>query len=399
MSRSAQQSEVMNIRTITISGIACGILTLALPMQAAKNSELPPVTTIRVPNSGIQPQILERGGIVHVLYFSGDPQRGDLMYTTSRDYGRTFATQMRVNSERGTAMATGNIRGGQMAMDGAGRVHVAWIGSSLALPRSASNSAPVLYTRLNDLGDAFEPTQHVNQASWGADGATVAADNTGHVFVFWHAQPPQGKDEADRRLWIAKSADSGKSFVPEAIAFTEPTGVCGCCGTRAFVGADDTVYVLFRSATNVVHRDMYLLSSVDHSGFRGSDIAGWDIGACVMSSEFFLQSGKDILAAWESEKQVYFGRIKPGTTDLDIVIAAPGLGRNRKYPALATNKNGQILFVWTDNMAWGKGGTVEWQLYDRNLQPEAGSGKSDDVPVWSLVAAFARPDGGFVVMF
>ena len=84
----------------------------------------PSVNLIRVPNSGIQPQIVERDGIVHLLYFTGDPAKGDLNYVTSRDYGKTFSTPIRVNSEPGTAMATGNIRGGQMAIGANGIVHV-----------------------------------------------------------------------------------------------------------------------------------------------------------------------------------------------------------------------------------------------------------------------------------
>jgi hypothetical protein len=358
------------------------------------------VTLMRVPNSGIQPQVIQQNGVIHLLYFTGDPKKGDLNYVTSRDSGHSFSKPIRVNSQPGTAMAVGNIRGGQMAIDAKGRIHVAWIGSSVALPRGASNSAPILYARLNDAKDAFETSQHVNQLSWGADGATVASDSLGNVFVFWHAQPPRGKDEADRRLWMAKSVDGGKYFAGEAVAFTEPTGVCGCCGTRAFAGLDNTVYVLFRAATEVVHRDIYLLSSDDHgASFRGSDIAAWNIGACVMSSASLVQSGREILAGWESEKQVYFGRVRQGTNKVDSVSAAPGSGKNRKYPALVTNNNGETLFAWTENMAWGKGGSVAWQMYDRKLQPEAANGKTDGAPAWSLVAAFARPDGGFSIVY
>src|SRR5205823_8002679 len=112
-------------------------------------------------------------------------------------------------------------------------------GSSIALPRTASNSSPVLYARLSDAKDHFEKSRPLNQASWGADGASIAADSHGGVFVFWHAQPPQGKDESNRRLWMAKSTDGGKSFANEKIAFEEPTGVCGCCGSRAFADRDD----------------------------------------------------------------------------------------------------------------------------------------------------------------
>jgi hypothetical protein len=35
----------------------------------------------------------------------------------------------------------------------------------------------------------------------------------------------------------------------------------------------------------------------------------------------------------------------------------------------------------------------------QELQPETPSGKVDGVPAWSLVAAFARPDGGFVITY
>jgi hypothetical protein len=360
----------------------------------------PTVNVIRVPDSGIQPQVVERDGIVHLLYFTGDPQKGDLNYVTSRDYGKTFSTPIRVNSEPGTAMATGNIRGGQMAVGTNGIVHVAWIGSSAALPRAASNSGPVMYARLGDAGARFEKSQHLNQASWGADGASIAADSQNDVFVFWHAQPPNGKDESNRRVWLAKSNNGGRSFADEKVAFGEGTGVCGCCGSKAFADRDDTVYLLFRAATEVVHRDMYLLSSVDRgANFRGSDVAAWNIGACVMSSAALVQAGQDVLAAWESEKQVFFGRVDHRAHKVENSAAAPGTGKNRKYPALAVNRNGEALFAWTDNMSWAKGGKAEWQLYDRTFHPQGESGQAEGVPAWSLVAAFARPDGNFAVVF
>ncbi len=383
-----------------LPGLSLVFALAVLCAGGAVNPVQPSVSLMRVPDSGIQPQIVEKDGIVHLLYFTGDPKNGDLNYVESRDYGKTFSKPIRVNSEPGTAMATGNIRGGQMAIGANGRVHVAWIGSSVAQPRAASNTAPVLYARMADTKDHFEASQHVNGASWGPDGASIAADSKGDVFVFWHAQPPGGKDEATRQFWVARSTDGGKSFAGEKDAYSEPTGVCGCCGSRAFADADDTVYALFRAATQVVHRDMYLLTSTDRGKtFHGADIAKWDIGACVMSSESLVQAGKDVLAAWESEKQVYFGRIDHATHQLGGVTAAPDSGTNRKYPAVATNKNGQTLFVWTENMAWAKGGSVVWQMYDRSNHPEGARGQSSGVPAWSLVAAFARPDGSFTIVY
>jgi len=390
-------------RFLILAAILIGVFSWA---GSSAKTDTPSVSVLRVPEGGIQPQIVEKDGVVHLLYFTGDAGGGDLKYVRSRDYGRTFSEPMRVNSQPLSAMATGNIRGGQIAVGADGRVHVAWIGSAGAQPRGAANSAPVLYARLNDAGTAFGTQRAVSQSSWGADGGTLAADSRNNVYVFWHAEPPGGRNEESRRLWMAKSADGGLSFADEKAAFGETTGVCGCCGSRALAGPDGSLYVLFRSATEMVHRDIWLLTSADHgSTFRSSDISRWNVGACVMSSAALSLTPTGVLAAWESEKQVYLGRVAAGTGGVEESVGAPETGgvaardHNRKYPALATNARGETLFVWTENMAWKKGGAAAWQIYDRSLKPEPGAGKADGVPAWGLVAAFARPDSSFVVMF
>src|SRR5205807_3876796 len=79
---------------------------------------------VRVPNHGIQPQVaVDSKGVVHLLYFKGEPGGGDLFYTTSKD-GVHFKHAIRVNSQPGSAVATGNIRGGHLAVGKGGRAHV-----------------------------------------------------------------------------------------------------------------------------------------------------------------------------------------------------------------------------------------------------------------------------------
>jgi hypothetical protein len=380
---------------LTATVIAALLFAVGKPMQNA-----PSVSVLRVPEGGVQPQAEVLDGVVHLIYFTGDATAGDLSYMRSRDYGRTFSSPIRVNRQPGSAMATGNIRGGQIALGPNGQVYVAWIGSRTAQPRAASDSAPVLYARLNHAGTAFEPERMVNHLSWGADGATLAADGSNNVYVFWHAQPPGGKDERNRRLWMAKSVDAGRTFAVETPIFGDGNGVCGCCGSRALAGPNGSLYVLVRSATKIVHRDIWLLTSSDRgSSFQGSDISEWEIGACVMSSEALLSSPRGILAGWESEKQVYFGRVSAGMNHVETQVDAPGSGNNRKYPALASNARGETLFVWTEDMAWKKGGSARWQAYDANLRPVGPEGRADGVPAWGLVSAFARPDDSFAVMF
>jgi hypothetical protein len=370
--------------------------TLALAFAAvitafAGGSGPAPVSVIRVPGGGIQPQVEVKDGVVHMVYFSGEPEHGDLYYVRSRDYGKTFSKPIRVNKP-GSAIAVGAIRGAQLAVGRNGRAHIAWNGSG--------KEPPMLYARLNDAGTAFEPERNLITSAWGLNGGgAIAADAQGGVYVFWHAPMPGVKpDEANRRVWMAKSSNDGKTFAKEAVIYQPQTGVCGCCGMHAFAGTDGALHVLFRSAFETVHRDMYLLTSLDHGRtFHGENVSKWNIGACVMSSEAFAQQKDITLAAWETEKQVYFGKINGNTVPQPV--GAPGRGENRKYPALAMNSKGETLLAWTEGTAWKKGGTLAWQLYNSKLQPERATGKADGSPVWSFPAAFARPDGAFAVVY
>ena len=116
-----------------------------------------------------------------------------------------------------------------------------------------------------------------------------------------------------------------------------------------------------------------------------------------MSSADLTPSPDGLLAAWESEKQTYFGHVENGS--VLKAIAAPGEAHNRKYPVLAVNTKGETLFAWTEGTAWKKGGSVEWQVFDKNGNAEKYKGSVDGFPVWSLVAAFAKPDGDFVLVW
>jgi hypothetical protein len=375
------------------------LLAVCVPAHAGKIDASRKVSLVRVPGGGIQPQVtVDEAGAVHMLYYQGDPQNGDLYYVRARDGGASFSAPLRVNSSHGSAIAVGNIRGGHLAMGKKGRVHVAWNGSRSA---GKPGGEPMLYTRLNDAGNAFEPERNLIQSAYGLDGGgAVAADASGDVYVLWHAPEPGKEGEENRHVWIARSRDDGKTFERERVAYNQPTGACGCCGLNAFADRSGAIYVLYRSATEMVHRDMYLLVSRDKGEtFQGEDISKWNVGYCVMSSESFSQSPTGVLAAWETEKQAYYGRIDPATQRLSTPIAAPGSGENRKFPVVAANAQGETIFVWTEGMAWKKGGRLAWQVYDKSGKATADHGQAEGVPAWSLVAVFARPDGGFTIVY
>jgi hypothetical protein len=382
--------------------VAAGVLVLALA-QLVHAEDGRKVILARVPDGGIQPQcMLDAKGVLHLIYFKGEPGAGDVFYVHSSDYGAHYSRPLHVNSVPGSVIAIGNVRGAQLALGKNGRVHVAWMGSDKAEPRGPDKAAPMLYTRLNDDATAFEPQRNVIHSAYGLNGgASIAADGAGNVYAVWHAGPePDKQNEKYRCVWVAHSGDGGKTFAQEKRAFSESTGACGCCGMRGFADSSGNVYVLYRSATEDVHRDMYLLTSTDKAAtFRGEKIHAWNIDGCPMSTMAFAQTGDNVLAAWETEEQVYCARIDRASGKRSATLVAPGQAKVRKHPAVAGNKQRDTILVWTEGMGWNKGGTLAWQVFDKDGNPTPDKGRARGVPTWSLVAVVPRPDGGFTILY
>lgn len=379
------------------------VLASLLPALAARagapsaQSASGKVKLLRVPNGGLQPQTaIDERGALHLIYFTGEPGGGNVYYVR-RDAGKTeFTTPLRVNSESNTAVATGTIRGAHLAVGKNGRVHVSWNGPH----KPGGHEAPMFYARMNDARTAFEAQRNVMQFSSGLDGGgSVAADNTGNVYVAWHGRGDK-EGEEHRRVWVARSKDEGKTFAREVAAWNEPTGACGCCGMRAFTDRQGRVHLLYRAATESVNRDMYLLIS-DNRGqsFSGMRLDKWKINACPMSSASFADGANGLLAAWETEGQVYFAALNPKKPQPLPPIPATGVAGKRKHPVIAANANGETLLVWTEGTGWKKGGSFAWQLYDTQGKPVGEKGEAAGIPAWSLAAVVAEKDGSFTIIY
>jgi hypothetical protein len=359
------------------------------------------VTVLRLPDSGIQPQVaVDANGDVDVLYFKGDAAHGDLFYARVDSQGR-LSRPLQVNSRPGSATATGTMRGGHLAIGRNGRVSVAWHGSGQAVPKAVGDETPVLYARMNDAGTSFELERNVVQTRLtGLDGGTVAADTRGNVYVAWHAFKPGLRGEADRRVWVAGSTDDGRTFSVESAASEASTGACGCCAVGAFADRRGTLYILYRAATDTVHRDTYLLTSRDTgASFTTEKLQDWNIGACPMSTYTLGEGGGGVFAAWETDGQVQWVRIDPLNGRRSSIVSPAGSLKNRKHPVLAANAQGETLLAWTEGTAWNKGGGLAWQLFDKAGRPIGDQGRAQGVPTWSMAAAFARRDGGFSIIY
>ncbi len=215
-------------------GISCWhsliVSMLLIPAVVRGDGLLSPIDILRVPNGGIQPQVaIDGNGTVHMLYYRGDAAAGDIYYVNRRHNEAAFSSPLRVNSQTGSAVAMGTIRGAQLALGRDGRVHVAWNGSQTAQPKGIPNpelppespyrlSSPMLYTRLAKDGSGFETQRNLMTHTYALDGGgSLAADTQGNVFVAWHANTVSVEQtgEGSRSVWVAISHDDGANFAPE----------------------------------------------------------------------------------------------------------------------------------------------------------------------------------------
>lgn len=386
----------MRFRHVCLFGLFCAVLSAGEPR------------IVDLPNGGVQPRVaVDETGVLHVVYFQGSDTAGDLFYVRSSDGGQTFSAPVTVNSQPGSAVAAGAIRGVQIALGKAGRLHVVWNGSTTARPKGPPNpeappdsphsGLPLLYTRLNAAGEAFESQRNLMQHTFGLDGGgTVAADSQGGVFVAWHGkQAGASEGEGGRRVYLTRSLDDGSTFERETPISPAATGACGCCGMKLFAASDGTLYGLYRTATDVVHRDMELLVSTDRGRtFQGKRIHEWEISACPMSSMSFAENGGTVAAAWETEGQVYWARLsRDPKAAIQALAAAGGEGERRKYPDIAINDAGDVLLSWADVPGWKKPGALHWQLFPKIGARSRAKAASEPLPVWSFPAVFAGPSG------
>lgn len=380
-------------------------LMLALVWLVGACSNLALAAEVRVqraPAGALQPQaVMDAQGTLHLVYLQGEPKGCDVFYTRRAPGKTAFSPPMRVNSQAGSAVAVGTIRGAQVALGKGGRVHVVWNGSMHALPKPPTQSAPLLYTRIDDGGAAFEPQRNLISGTQHLDGGgTVAADATGNVYVLWHSAPPGNQaGEAGRAVFLVRSQDEGRTFAGERIVNPEPTGACACCGMRAFADAQGNLFALYRTAANALNRDMTLLVSRDQgTRFTSTTLHRWRLSQCPMSSEFMVEGRGSLLAAWETDGAVQYAALKLAELD-KLTPIRPSTTAKGKHPVLAVNTAGETLLGWTEGTGWQRGGALVWQVFRPDGRPLGEPQRREGIPVWGLAAAVAEPDGSFTILY
>lgn len=380
-----------------LAALAAAIsLSLTASHAFSPQPSAPRVNIVATPDGGIQPQaVVDGAGTINLIYFKGEPRGGDLFYVRRKPADAAFSTPIRVNSDAGTAIATGSVRGGQISFGRNGWIHVAWNGSK-AIERDGVNQTPMWYARLTPGANAFEPQRAISSQTKNLDGGgSIAADRSGQVHVVWHAAGLE-EGEPHRRIYVATSVDDGARFAPEK-AFANDGGACGCCGLETLVDTRGRLQILYRSAGAMIHRDAMWITIGPQGASTPVRLQPWELPACPMTTFAMASSTDGIVAAWETQQQIYAAVLKPDTRELTTVMPVEG-SAIRKHPSVAVNAAGDRLIAWTEGTAWARGGTLAWELRDRQGRRLASQSNAGAVPVWGLVSASARPDGSFLLI-
>lgn len=361
----------------------------------------PRVQIGRVPEGGLQPSAQAgEAGRIHLVYLTGEPKAADIHYVTRTAANTPWSAPRVVNSQPGSAVAIGTVRGPRLAPGAGNSVHVVWNGSSQALPKPGESS-PLLYSRLSAGQTAFEPQRALGGATRHLDGGAALAANAGNqVAVVWHAALPEpsagGDDETKRAVFVAASDDGGSHFAAPRRIDGAGAGVCACCGLEAGFSDPKTFHVLYRGAEDGSERGMRLLTSTDAGqAFAGRLLDRWSLTTCPMTTLHFAANPGAALVVWSTRGEIKIAKL-PGNAE---PMSISGPDRRANHPVSATNTRGETLVAWTEGTGWQKGGALAYVVLGADLKPVAPVTRQNGVPVWGSVTAWAETDGSFTVLF
>lgn len=348
-----------------------------------------------VPEGGIQPQVAAApDGVVHLVYLKGEPRSCDVRYTRRQPGATEWQTPVTVNSEAGSAIAAGTIRGAQMALGKNGSVQVIWNGHGPEGTDWRFQQAPMLYARLEPGAKAFTRQENLLGNTTALDGgASIAASGDGRVYVVWHGLPQGKEGEAERVVFVRASTDNGRTFAPPTALTTDHPGVCPCCSLRAQVSSNGMLSVLYRAATSPMDRGMVWLTVAPGAKGITTPVQEWRVARCPMSSASMALDGKGALrGAWETEDRVFTGILGS-----DSSTWLPGGPKDTAHPSLAINGQGETLIAMVHGGGMHQAGRLYWRTFDPQGKP-ANAATGEMLPVSSFPVAYAKADGAFVIL-
>lgn len=390
-----------------LGALGTGVFAQDAGQTAAQSEASFVVKYLRCPDGGVRP-VVERDGLgnIHIVYHTGFSPAADLYYMQSSDGGIEFSTPIRVNATDGGVDASDFSRGASLAVGRDGRPFVVWTGSEKSAERGPDGETPLMFTRLADDQEAFEPARNLLRTRWGLRATPgITADANGNVYVFWHAPDddhPEDVKYNDRVVYWTQSSDGGQTFSEsDRIDERKPKGVSANSSLNARIDEDGTIYVFFR-AGQTKQKDMRLLyRPVTSPRFGSSYVDTWRRMRPPQAMSA-LKAGHDrLVLCWETEGQVFSAMISRQTNRNVRPLSPMAKKRHLWRTRVVSTFSGLNVSI----MAWMEGVKDEpptrlaWRLFDNGTYGPIDRGFLDDVPADAVPDVFVRADGGFTVVY
>src|SRR5215475_3063856 len=241
--------------------------------------------------------VSDNRGAFYLTYVERANGVSNVMLRQSSD-GVNFSAPVRVNDRAGDATVR-NENPPKVALGARGEVYVCWAN------QRGKWKGEIRFARSIDGGKTFSPAITIN-----SDGAhepaghafqSVAVDRRGRVYVAWIDERNKQKEDRGAEIWLAVSADRGRTFSRDRRILTD---VCECCRTNLQIDAAGNLYLSYRTVprSGPMYRDIVIARSQDGGKTFARTLVSedrWEINGCpVAGPSFSLNSRGAITVVW-----------------------------------------------------------------------------------------------------
>lgn len=300
-------------------------------------------------------------GDFYLAYVERANSVSNVMLRHSSD-GVKFSTPVRVNDRAGDATVR-NENPPKVAVGARGEVYVCWANER------GKWKGDIRFARSTDGGKTFSPAITINSDGAGEPAGhafqSIAVDRRGRVYVAWIDERNKQKEDRGAEIWLAVSADGGRTFSRDRGVLTD---VCECCRTNLQIDAEGNLYLSYRTVprSGPMCRDIIIARSQDGGKAFTQTVVSedrWEINGCpVAGPSFSFDSRGAIVVVWfmgggERPGLYYATSTDGGKTFAPRRLLDPRqkIGKHAHTAGLA---GGEIFVAWDDAdgktfSAWG----------------------------------------------
>ena len=297
-------------------------------------------------------------GIAVAVWSDTREGKSNIYLAKSRDGGRTFGSNVRVNDVPGTA----GLFGATVALDRQDRAHVVWFDNrdgdfDIYFARESDrDEGPTPAIRIND--DKDNPVEADVFGDDEPDGLagpafqtlpSLAVDRNGAIYVAWQ---DYRRNQAD--IYFAKSTDGGKTF-SRNLRVNDDIGRAGQLYPSLAVDVRGVLYLAWHDFRKG-NQDIYFSRSIDGGQTFGRNIRVNDDPGTdgQFNPSLAVDDDGAVYVAWhdlrEGQADIYFARsIDGGQTFSPNRRLNDDRGEAYQFhPSLGVGKNGAVAAAWED---------------------------------------------------